>query len=285
MDMMPAEITIQAPHTRMAAKVWGQADGVPTLALHGWMDNAGTYDGLAPLLPWLNLVALDLPGHGFSEHRPVGMYYHYTDYVGDVMAAADALNWDRFFLLGHSMGAGIACLAAGAFPERVSRLALIEGIGAVIGDIADASESLRRSVLEMKGAGSRSQARSDFDRMIRARAAAGRIKRSSAEALVRRGTREDGEGLVWRSDPRLKIQTPVCFTEALMQSYLRSIEAPALLITAEDGLLRKRSNYRSRCGAIRNLDVVTLPGGHHLHLDDPGPVAKALAAFTRAASG
>src|SRR5690606_2312769 len=110
----------------LAGLAFGPRDGRPVLALHGWLDNAATFVPLAPLLPELRIYALDLPGHGRSSHRPPGARYHYVDWVGDVIEAADALGLDRFALLGHSMGAGISILTAGTFPERVERLALIE---------------------------------------------------------------------------------------------------------------------------------------------------------------
>ena len=33
------------------AKVWGPPDGKPVIACHGWLDNAGAFDNLIPLLP------------------------------------------------------------------------------------------------------------------------------------------------------------------------------------------------------------------------------------------
>ncbi|MEM8768285.1 MAG: alpha/beta hydrolase, partial [Pseudomonadota bacterium] len=73
---------------RITAKRWGDPAGEPTLALHGWLDNAATFDRLAPLLPELNLVALDFAGHGLSDHRPPGVHYHSFTDIQDVMAVA-----------------------------------------------------------------------------------------------------------------------------------------------------------------------------------------------------
>ena len=37
----------------------------------------------------LYVVAIDLPGHGQSSHRPVGVAYHFIDYVADLKYAID----------------------------------------------------------------------------------------------------------------------------------------------------------------------------------------------------
>ena len=96
---MVEELELRTPYLRLAARAWGPLKGIPVLALHGWLDNAASFDALAPLLPDLRLAALDLPGHGQSEQRPPGMHYHFVDFIPDVVTAADALGWKRFALL------------------------------------------------------------------------------------------------------------------------------------------------------------------------------------------
>jgi pimeloyl-ACP methyl ester carboxylesterase len=57
------ENVIHTPHLRLTAKQWGANSGLPVLGLHGWLNNANTFDQLAPMLPDTNLVSLDPPGH------------------------------------------------------------------------------------------------------------------------------------------------------------------------------------------------------------------------------
>ena len=67
------EITIPVPYGHIAGKAWGDPQGKAILVLHGWLDNAGTHDGLAARLPeGYRLVFLDLFGHGLSTHYPPG---------------------------------------------------------------------------------------------------------------------------------------------------------------------------------------------------------------------
>lgn len=73
------EIQIEVPWGIVAGKWYGDRDQQPVLALHGWQDNAGTFDKLIPLLPaCVPILAIDLPGHGLSSHYPTGMVCLYA---------------------------------------------------------------------------------------------------------------------------------------------------------------------------------------------------------------
>lgn len=120
---------------RLGARVWGDEDAAVSperrwLALHGYLDNAATYDKFAPELIALgaaSVVCMDFAGHGKSEWRRSGVYYVF-DNVADVIYAADALKWDKFSLIGHSLGGGVAQGVAAACPERVMRVVSIEAL-------------------------------------------------------------------------------------------------------------------------------------------------------------
>ena len=82
------EVSVEMPMGRLRGKIWGSASSSncsgTILAIHGWLDNCGSFAPLAPrLLPLLRedtrLIALDMPGHGLSERLPPGMSYTITD--------------------------------------------------------------------------------------------------------------------------------------------------------------------------------------------------------------
>ena len=277
---MVAERNLQTPWLRMTARVWGTSDGIPVLAVHGWLDNAASFDGLARLLPDVQLAAVDLPGHGYSGHRPRGMHYHFVDFVADVLGAADALGWERFALLGHSMGGGIASLLAAIYPERVTRVAMIEGLGPPISDEAAGPSHLRRAIEQMHALrGKRLPVYPSVEAAIQARCQGSDLSWAAATQLVERGLQAVGRGFVWRTDPRLRFVSPLYLSETQVLAYMERIKIPALLLCGESGYLVQRAYMQERYARIADLRVELVCGGHHPHLEDPESCARWLRDF------
>lgn len=281
MSDAPEEITIDTPSLRLAARAWGPPDGVPTLALHGWLDNAASFDRLAPLLPGLRLVCLDLPGHGLSDHLPAGSSYAFVDTVAHVHAATVALGWERSCLLGHSLGAAVASVLAGSFPGRVRRLALIEGLGPVTEEPKHAAERLARSLDEQRRKHGREAPvyPSEDDVIRRLELSMSRLSREAAQTLCSRGLRAVDGGFSWRADPRLRLPSRLRLTEDHVLAFLRAIECPTLLIRGSEGFPFAPEPTSARVAALHDAEVVELAGGHHLHLDSPQAVAQPLQRF------
>jgi pimeloyl-ACP methyl ester carboxylesterase len=106
------------------------------------------------------------------------------------------------------------------------------------------------------------------------------MKKSSVETLVTRGLGQIQEGLVWRSDPRLLIKSRLYLSEAQVLQMIQDISAEVLVIEAKDTDTRRWVDLlRSRLEYVKNLDHQILPGGHHLHLDEPETVAEAIKTF------
>jgi len=286
--MQARELELQLPQLRLAARAWGEPHLPPLLALHGWLDNAASFDRLAPLLcTQFHIVALDLPGHGRSGWRPAGTWYHYVDYLGDALAAVDVLGWQRFGLLGHSLGGAVASVLAAACPERIDRLLLIEALGPLAGDPAQALTLLQKALHERAGVGDKSlRVFADEAVAVAARRQANGLSETAARALVARGIKPVNGGFSWSSDPRLTLTSPLRILEPQILSMIGGIRAPTLLLLAQpEQPYLQREMIDRRIAQVADIEVRRLPGTHHLHLEDPQPVAAALLDFVRRRSG
>lgn len=276
---MADELRFEVNGQLMAARAVGPEHGRPLLALHGWLDNAASFRALEPWLDGVRLVALDLVGHGFSDHRPEAMPYYIWDNVQDVLAVADELGWQQFHLLGHSMGAGIASLLAGALPERVLSLALIEGLAPQAAEPAELPEQMALAIRRRQRRERQPKCYADIEAAVRARMN-GRfpVTEQAARWLVERSIVHTPRGFRWRSDPALALPSVLRLSEAQVRAFLRRIEAPTLLITASEGIASPL--WDERAALIRQLQRLHLDGNHHLHMEE-GPARQIAAALNR----
>lgn len=267
---------------------WGSLAGLEhgegpiVLCLHGWLDNAASFVPLIPLLPrGFRYVALDLAGHGHSDHRPPGTYYHYFDYLSDLVEALDVWGKDTdVTLLAHSLGGTLASVFAATFPERVRRLVLLESLGPMSRRPEEAPERLRRYLVATRklrdSSGSRYGTLADA---IAARRRAGPLSEASARLLVERNATVEAGGVRWRSDRRLLLPWPTGLTEEQALAFLSAITCPTLVVRAIPGYAIDERAWTVRCRAVKDLRVEKLTGEHHVHLDEPDRVAAVVAPF------
>jgi pimeloyl-ACP methyl ester carboxylesterase len=266
MSAQVEEIRLSLGHIELAAHLFGPQDGLPVIALHGWLDNANSFARLAPLLKGLRIVALDLAGHGYSEHRPPGAGYALADYAHDVLRVAEQLGWQRFALLGHSLGAIISVQLAGALPERISHLALIDGVIPPTGNEEDAGERLGMALqAQLRLEGKRKSVYAALEEGVQARMKGMvAVSREAAELLAQRGLMPVPGGYSWRSDSRLTLPSPARLSQAQAMAFVRRVSCPACLVVAADGMLARNRELLAQVP----FEHITLPGGHHLHLND-----------------
>lgn len=255
-------------------------NGPRVLALHGWLDNAASFVPLAGHLPDLDLVLLDLPGHGHSAHLPTGASYSTPAAICHVLDVADALGWDRFTLLGHSMGAGIASLTA-AVSDRVDRVIAIEALGGLRGPDDEAAQRLRDHVEAMRGmATKRLRVFPDLAAPVRARMMVNQLSAESARLLVERGVREVPGGFSWCSDPRLMAPTAIRMSEGQIDNLLQAIACPVQVIYATPAQTYYPEPLRTdRLRHLRDGRLAVLPGTHHVHMESPAAVAEVISRF------
>lgn len=261
------ERVIALPHADIALKVWGDASGTPVIALHGWLDNASSFDELAPYLPNIRLYAIDFMGHGLSSHLPTGQEYVLWDGVRDVFALAECLGLERFALLGHSMGGAVATLAAGTFPERITKLGLIEILGPIASDADQTADLFAQTIRGILSNNTRLKKYPNLDAMIKARAN-GLVKLSlqASEVLVKRNAKRVEDGYVWRTDKRLRLPSGMRLTEPQIASFLDKITAPVQLVLGEQGMFSLNA-LQPRIQRLKQINVQRIEGGHHMHLD------------------
>jgi pimeloyl-ACP methyl ester carboxylesterase len=268
--MQPIEAELIIGDMHFAAKHWGNPAGKKILALHGWLDNAASFDFLAPLLPDYHWVCLDLAGQGKSDHRVHFGAYNIWQDVTEVFAIADALQWDSFSLVGHSRGAVIAALACGTFPERIEHLALIEGIATYVSRDSAAPELLASAYLSLKTQAARPQSVHASLAAAIAIRADGKfpVSQSDAQALAARGVEPFEGGYTWAYDYKLLANSEVRFTLAQLNAFFARIKQPVHLLIADNGIIIHHAEVQHWLATQTNIAQTQLPGGHHLHMSE-----------------
>lgn len=263
-------VTLMVQGLRLEGFVWhgDSKDAPPVLALHGWLDNAESFTPLAQHLKAYTIVAIDLPGHGHSEHRSLNAGYHFVDWVATIVGMLDALGWEKAILMGHSMGAGASVLTAATLPERIAALLLIDALAPYTVEAEDMpkrlvshlKETKRRQGRKMRPYGSIEQAVRSLCKVVPL------LSEAHATLIVGRNVRAVEGGFVWRGDARLRGTSVMTLTKAQLQAFLHRVRAPALLIRAPDGLAWDEQVLAAQSRSVARLETVYITGGHHVHM-------------------
>lgn len=252
--------------------------------LHGYMDAAATWDLCAPPLvaAGYRVLAPDLRGYGASDRVPEGGYYHFPDYVADVAHVLDAQVPGPVLLVGHSMGGTVATLYAGTRPERVQRLALLEGMGPPDNSPDAAPSRMKRWLDDLE----RHRAPKTAERLARPMSEDEALARLQAhhprvpEALLRSrllhlAAPVDG-GLAWRFDPLHRTTSPMPFYARTFEAFARAVPCPVLYVSG--GKVGYRPpDEAERLLAFRSLRAVDLEAaGHMMHWTAPDALTRLL---------
>lgn len=108
---------------------WGNPEAPPLLLVHGGRDHCRNWDWVArELRKDYHVIAPDLRGHGDSQWITGGTYTT-TDYVYDIAQLIHQLDLAPLRIVAHSMGGNIALRYTGLYPDNVSHIVAIEGLG------------------------------------------------------------------------------------------------------------------------------------------------------------
>ena len=262
---------------------WGDPHSPPLLYLHGWGDCAATFQFVVDCLQGnRRVIAPDWRGFGDSGHNPQA--YWFADYLADVDALLAQLGLpEPLPFVGHSMGANVASLFAGVFPERVSALINIEGFGLPDSDPGDAPKRYRRWI----EAGRQRREHPGFaNRQLlidRIRERSPSIDDASARYVAECWTRQDEKGhLHLKADMAHRWPNAVLYRRAEVLACWQRINAPTLLVCGgdsdfDDGVSEWQDP--ARC-PFPDARCVTIPAaGHMLQFEQPGSLAVLIDAF------
>ncbi|XP_058876861.1 serine hydrolase-like protein [Acipenser ruthenus] len=290
MGQKVTELRFPVPWGHIAAKSWGPREGRPVLCLHGWLDNANSFDRLIPLLPQeCQYLAMDFPGHGLSSHRSPGAHYSFPAYVNDVLRVAKALEWKTFSILGHSMGGNVACLFSALFPEMVDKLVILDAYGFLPTEADEIPRLVRKGMEEMLGYESEARPGKVYppeEACQRLLSANSSLCEESALILLQRGSTEVPGGLVFNRDFRLNLTNIARVTLEQSLQLQKRITASVLIVLADEGIRKMAilnpdkllQGFRDSLGES-HFRLESVPGNHHVHLNQPEKVSPIVGRF------
>ncbi|MGH1432275.1 MAG: alpha/beta fold hydrolase [Neptuniibacter sp.] len=257
---------VSIPGYTIAIQEFGDPEGTPVIALHGWLDNSESFYAIGEHLAGIKLISLDLVGHGKSSFRPKGMPYHIWDNVTDLEAVVSELNLQQLNLLGHSMGASIAMLFAGAFPNMVNNLMCIEGLVPLHYDAEQLPNDLSAAITKRKkmaGKAYRSYT-SRKEAMLARMNGRWPVSERAAKKLLERGLVKKNEGYCWSHDPALLMPSLVRFCPTQIRSFIRSVTANTTVVKGTNGASQLMDGWVEE---LNTVDFLEMEGGHHLHME------------------
>lgn len=271
---MTARRFVDAAGARIRYEVWGSGEQ-DMILIHGRHAHLRWWHATGELLRdrW-RLIALDLSGHGDSDHRDV---YSAESWVAEVEAVADGAGARSPVLVGHSMGARVALAAAIAGPDRYRSLITVDGRirpGMQRFDIEQHPD--RRPVVH-----ERREHLVDRFRLLPPQPdpPAGVL-----DPVVDYAIKPCDGGWTWKFDPRV---VPAVEVDRI-EPFLGELAIPWGFVHAELSPLDVRPSvkYLTEHPPPAGVEVVMLPGTHHhLLLDSPQVTADVIDRLARELPG
>ena len=268
------------------ARSRAENDGVRTVVLvHGFMDAGGTWDQVAPTLAaaGLRVLAPDMRGFGDGARVPAGGYYHFVDYVFDLADLVEQLSpGEPIALVGHSMGGTIATLFAGTFPERVARLAIIEGVGPPDNPWEVGPVRMRGWIEQVRASRARGDRRPTLAREEALKRMAANHPKVAPEVLAHRLPHlaaDAGAGRVtWQFDALHRTTAPMPFFAKLFMEFAKKVTCPVLFVSGGAQGFHP-PDEAERLAAFATCERAELgDAGHMVHWTQPEQLSKLLLA-------
>lgn len=268
-------------------RIWGP-DGAPRLfLLHGSQDVSASWQFTVDAFTrdW-QVIAPDWRGNGLSGWGGADAYW-FPDYLGDLEALLDRYCPEQpARIVGHSMGAMIGALYAGARPQRVGAFVNVDGFGPHAGRQDPLPRRLAKWIVQLNEDTSQRPYESFEEFALRMQSENPRLTDERARFLVQHWGRQEPDGtVVRRADPALKRINPVPFAQADILECWRQTTASVLWVDgAQSGLWARLTanpqDFEDRATAYRDLQIAHVDdSGHNVHHDQPGRLAEVIEGF------
>lgn len=270
--------------------MWNSSqDQQPILALHGWQDNAGSFDLLAPLLKNHSILAIDMPGHGFSSWLPKGIPYEDTTTILLIQRLKRHFKWQKIKFLGHSAGALVSFIYASLYPEDTQFVIALDSLQyKPIIDVAKHNCEYAKNIdkfvdLEMKNTSIPSYKEDEFIKKW-ITGTNNSLNETTVKIMMIRGAKKmEDKTFIFNRDPRVKLNIPlrVIYTRKYLEKMSRLIKCPYLVLrsftTSDDEFSPNIIEImKTNC---QEFSIVSMLGTHHLHLTNANSVAETLKPF------
>lgn len=271
----PRTYTLRPARLQLSVVEWGDPSAPPLILQHGGRDHARSWDWIARAFAGDHRVIVpDLRGHGDSDWTNDGSY-GLMEFVEDFTGIVRALDLPPCPIVGHSLGGNIVTRFAGLYPDRVTRLVNIEGLG-------ESPDLLRRRAAEDPLERLRIWIDHQADKTRRApRDYAGRaalIKRMRetdqhltpelVEHLATHAARANPDGtLRLKHDPAFGPGSPIDIAPEVKEALWAAITCPVLLVYGAESWASNPATD-GRAAHFRNARVDLFErAGHWVHHD------------------
>lgn len=266
---------------------WGNPDAPTLILLHGGRDHARSWDWVARELrnDW-HIIAPDLRGHGDSAWSPDGAYAE-PYFIYDLTQLIHQLRQETVAIVAHSLGGTIATRYAGLYPERVRKLAAIEGLGYSPASLAERrkkpyDQHMREWIEERRLTSTRAHRRySTIETALeRMRAENPHLSERQARGLTRHGVNRNEDGsFSWKFDNYIRSFPPPDLPEEELFRLWGRIACPVLLIHGKNSWA-SNPEEDGRARHFRDARVISFENaGHWPHHDQFEAFTAALRAF------
>lgn len=256
---------------------WGQEEN-PIIFIHGLTANAFCFQSFADILsPAYRVIAYDLRGRGDSDKPASG--YSVPIHTRDLAALIDALQLERPIIIGHSLGALIALYFAAHYPDKLSKLVLIDAGAPLPWNNTDGAPAWLSAAIARLGTSFPSY--QDFlDRMKQA-PYLGHNWNPYIDIYFEHDIRIEANGSV-RSKAFAQgiLEEGANYPQAQPEAQWSSVQAPTLLLRAGQGLFSENDQLLSEADAdqihhaIPNCRYINYPNLNHYTIVfgvDPAP--------------